>query len=448
MSNSILDAVSAVFVYRDQLFYIVRQNYLRAFPGYTAFPGGKVDAADLHIQTTIEKFKSLRSDLCAALLREMREELHFDMRTQNALEIIDSVDYLGVAITPDFNPYRFATHFFKITLNQLPSFKVDENEAALYGWKSPKELLDLYQRADLIAVPPIIHLLQTLNKNINCIEINDLDYSYDSRKQVPMIESIYGVKQLMPLSETLPPANRTNCFLIGDQLKFVIDPSPRDFDELKKLYNTIGAIQLAGVFLTHHHSDHHQYAPELAQQFACPIFLSQDTYNRLIKNYGDNYFLDRPIHICKEGDFITDSLSSPVRVYAIPGHDEGHLGLAPDNMKWFIVGDLFQGVGTVVVGGAEGDMSKYFNSLKKVILLKPKAVFPSHGIALGGVNILQKTLEHRIAREEQVLELAQQGLSAQDMLPKIYFDIPTYLHKYALKNIEAHLNKLKKEGRV
>jgi endoribonuclease LACTB2 len=448
MSNTILDAVSAVFVYRDQLFYIVRQNFLRAFPGYTAFPGGKVDAADLQTIIQHEKFKQLRPDLCAALMREMREELHFDMRSNTALEMIESIDYMGVAITPDFNPYRFATHFFKITLNQLPTFQVDENEAAQYGWKTPSELLALYQRAELIAVPPIIHLLQTLSSNINTIEIKNLDFSYDANTQVPMIESIYGVKQLMPLSETLPPANRTNCFLIGDDHSFVLDPSPRDFDELQKLYNTIGNIKLAGVFLTHHHSDHHQYAPELAQHYGCPLYLSQDTFDRLVKIHGQQYFLDRPIHICREGDVLTHSVASPVRVYAIPGHDEGHLGLAPDSMNWFIVGDLFQGVGTVVVGGAEGDMSKYFNSLKKVIQLKPKAVIPSHGIALGGVNILQKTLEHRIAREEQVLELANQGLSAQEMLQKIYFDIPSYLHKYALKNIEAHLNKLKKDNQI
>jgi glyoxylase-like metal-dependent hydrolase (beta-lactamase superfamily II) len=263
-----------------------------------------------------------------------------------------------------------------------------------------------------------------------------------------MIESIYGVKQIMPLSDTLPPANRTNCFLIGDDQKLLIDPSPRDFDELQKLYNTVGALKIAGVFLTHHHSDHHQYAPEAAQHYQCPIYLSQDTYERLCRIHGDSYFLTASIHICRDGDVLTKSVGSPVKVYAIPGHDEGHLGLAPDSMNWFLVGDLFQGVGTVVVGGNEGDMTKYFNSLKKVIALKPKAVIPSHGIALGGVNILEKTLEHRIVRESQILELAKQGLSCEEMLQKIYFDIPSYLHKYALKNIEAHFEKLKKEGRV
>ena len=61
-----------------------------------------------------------------------------------------------------------------------------------------------------------------------------------------------------------------------------------------------------------------------------------------------------------------------------------------------MAGDLFQGVGTVVIGEPEGNMQTYMETLKKVIKLNPKCVFPSHGIALGGSHILQKNLVTRI----------------------------------------------------
>ena len=40
------EAVAAIFVHEEDIFVIRRQEYLRAFPGYYAFPGGKVDPED------------------------------------------------------------------------------------------------------------------------------------------------------------------------------------------------------------------------------------------------------------------------------------------------------------------------------------------------------------------------------------------------------------------
>lgn len=40
------ESVSAVFVTKDSVYFIKRQNYLPIFPGYYATPGGKVDKTD------------------------------------------------------------------------------------------------------------------------------------------------------------------------------------------------------------------------------------------------------------------------------------------------------------------------------------------------------------------------------------------------------------------
>ena len=122
----------------------------------------------------------------------------------------------------------------------------------------------------------------------------------------------------------------------------------------------------------------------------------------------------------KEGDVVTSWLGQDVVVYEVPGHDKGQIALASRDMSWFIAGDLFQGVGTVVIGDDEGDMAEYFRTLEKVITLNPKVVFPSHGIGLGGVNILQNTLDHRRTRENQVMTMHQQGMSVDQMLEEIY----------------------------
>ena len=86
--------------------------------------------------------------------------------------------------------------------------------------------------------------------------------------------------------------------------------------------------------------------------------------------------------------------------------------------------------------------------MKKVIELDPKCVIPSHGIALGGVEILKKNLDHRQRREEQIFELYQVNSNIDELYKKIYFGLPESLRPYAIANIESHLDKLKEESRI
>ena len=151
------------------------------------------------------------------------------------------------------------------------------------------------------------------------------------------------------------------------------------------------------------------------------------------------------INIIQEGDIVTKWLGRNVIVHEVPGHDEGQLALAAEDMSWFIAGDLFQGVGTVVIGDDEGDMKKYFQTLEKVIALKPRVLFPSHGIGLGGTTILKNTLEHRLMREKQVLSFYQEGKTEDEMLETMYAHVDQRLWPYARKNIRKHIEKLKTE---
>src|SRR3546814_10346747 len=88
----------------------------------------------------------------------------------------------------------------------------------------------------------------------------------------------------------------------------------------------------------------------------------------------------------------------------------------PDELAWGIVGDLIQGIGTVVIAKPEGDMRKYFATLERLIALNPRVIIPSHGMALGTVYRLEETLKHRRQREQQVLSLWREGKDLETML--------------------------------
>lgn len=436
------ESVCAIFVYKDEVFSITRQNYLSVFPGYTAFPGGKVDKEDHSTKDTYKgELSKFDGYIMRALIREMNEEINFDL--EKNLSLIKSIDYVGLAITPEFNPYRFKNYYYRIELNEKVEFTVDPGEASESGWTSACALLSSFKRAEIMAVPPTVKLFNALEKNILFSEELDLSLDHCIETEVPMIESIYGVKQFLPLSHTFPPANRTNCFLIGDYKCVLIDPSPKDDIEMKRLIKHVSKYKVDEVFITHHHPDHHERSVDIAKTFGARIGLSQDTFERISFIYGDDYFEDLEVLFYKEGDVLTTSLGEDVQVYEVPGHDEGQLALAPRSMNWFLVGDLIQTVGTVVIGAPEGDMFKYFNSLEKVIALDPKFIIPSHGIAIGGVNKLSMTLKHRKLREEQIKKLKLDGKSNEEILSIVYEGLDPKLERYAMKTIVAHLKKLK-----
>jgi glyoxylase-like metal-dependent hydrolase (beta-lactamase superfamily II) len=135
-------------------------------------------------------------------------------------------------------------------------------------------------------------------------------------------------------------------------------------------------------------------------------------------------------------------------VVAVPGHDEGQLALMPDNRAWFLVGDLIQGIGTVVIAAPEGDMAQYFATLEHVIALKPRVIYPSHGGALGGTHYLEQALSHRRLREAQIKSLIDSGLSIEQTLGEVYKGLDPRLLPLARMNIESHLAKLRNEGQI
>lgn len=455
MSGKLRESVSAVFVSRKTpniadenpplLFTIKRQDYLSVFPGYTSFPGGKVDKEDK------EKLGdcpfSIDSTHWHALDREMEEELNFSLKEN--LKDIENIYLFGTAITPEFNPYRFKAHFYIVELKGAFPFEVDEGEAQSSQWSTAKELLAQYKKNQLMAVPPIVAMIQMLADETMPEGEQNLTLPHIEGREVPMIESLYGVKQFLPLSNTFPPAKRTNCFIIGDEpLRLLVDPSPKDSEEKEKLQRSLDKVGFDAFFISHHHPDHHEFLPELVGHYKKTVYMSKVTHEFITKKWGSDYLKGMNLHFLKEGDTLGTTLGRKLKVYEVPGHDEGQLALAPEDLSWFFAGDLIQTVGTVVVGDKEGDMAKYFKSLEKVIALRPSFVIPSHGIALGGTHKLEMTLKHRRHREKTIIELLKEGADEAKILETIYEGLDERLIKYARKTIKAHLEKIEKEGLI
>ncbi len=443
------ESVSAILIHEDDVFFIKRQSHLRAFPGYFSFPGGKVDKEDNREHKLSEQY-GIEARFLHALSRELDEELNFDLDHKDNQSLIKHISLLGEAITPDFNPHRFRNLYVKVYLNEKPSFSLDAGEIEKASWLKNEEAFEMYNNSKMLVVPPMITILEDLARDINSNKIIDPNLKYDSAKEVPMIRPVHGIRQFLPLSHTFPPANRTNCFLIGDTDYVLVDPSPSDKDELEKLINSIerevSFKDISKILLSHHHPDHHEFSTDIAKRFNLSMSMTEDTHRRILNKCGDEYFSCIKIDFIKEGDIICKDNGINVIALETPGHDEGQVSLLREDLAWCIVFDLIQTIGTVVVGDDEGDMKKYFDSLRRIIKLNADYIFPSHGIGIGGTHKLKATLKHRLEREQSISLYHNEGLNEDEILQKIYAQISPKLHKYALKTIRAHLNKIQLYG--
>jgi glyoxylase-like metal-dependent hydrolase (beta-lactamase superfamily II) len=111
---------------------------------------------------------------------------------------------------------------------------------------------------------------------------------------------------------------------------------------------------------------------------------------------------------------------------------------------------MVAGVGTIVIDPPEGDMDDYLASLERLLALAPSTLFPAHGPPLvDAAAKIQEYLDHRRWREERILAAWEGGLrDPEAMLPTVYDDAPPEAWPLATRQIEAHLVRLRRAGRI
>ena len=209
----------------------------------------------------------------------------------------------------------------------------------------------------------------------------------------------------------------TNTYLAGG---WVVDPGPDDAGHLDAV---LAHGPIDGIVLTHSHPDHAEGAPALAGRTGVEV----------VPGFGR-------------------SSVGPFRVIATPGHSPDHVSLVFGRVLF--AGDMVLGAGSVFVGGEEGSMAAYLDSLQRLRSLELDAILPGHGPVVWDPRAkLDEYLEHRLERERLVLEALSAGARTRDEVldrawSDVDFDAAPYLRGAAGLTLEAHLDKLDAEGRL
>jgi glyoxylase-like metal-dependent hydrolase (beta-lactamase superfamily II) len=212
----------------------------------------------------------------------------------------------------------------------------------------------------------------------------------------------------------------TNTYLAGG---WVIDPGPDDRAHLEAVLAAAGG-RVEGIVLTHGHGDHSDGAEALA---------SLAGLSEVVRPRGGER-------------------AGPLEAIPTPGHSPDHVSLLFGRVLF--AGDVVLGAGSVFVGGEEGSMTAYLDSLRRLRELSLDAICPGHGPVVWEPHAkLDEYLAHRLERERLVLEAIEAGAGTRDEVldrawSDVDFDAAPYLRFAARLTLDAHLDKLADEGRL
>lgn len=204
---------------------------------------------------------------------------------------------------------------------------------------------------------------------------------------------------------------------------WVIDPGPDDERHLEAVLAAAGG-RIEGIVLTHDHFDHSQGAPRLAA-------------------------LARGVPIRHPG---AGDDAGPFAAIASPGHSRDSVCLLYGRICFS--GDTVLGEGSVFIPGDGGGLTGYLAALERLLELELDAICPGHGPVVWDPHArVRHYIDHRLERERKVLDAIEAGARSDDeILERAWDDAPIdtvpMLRAAAAATLDAHLSKLREEGRL
>tara|TARA_B100001142_G_scaffold326994_1_gene383624 strand:+ start:1317 stop:2825 length:1509 start_codon:yes stop_codon:yes gene_type:complete len=449
-----------------------RSETMRAFPGYWAFPGGGVSRSDIEVTRFISNNSGAQDSAIVAVVREMSEELGV-VPSGNALRPVDQslreniladkkafltaissevivtdtscLRHISSRTTPPFGPVQFENTFFHLHIGDddfTPSLEV-QTEFTAFEWMKPTDMIQRWSQNEIRVAPPVVTLLMELDRTLKRFDGDMIQTSEDLQRRQPGRRSIlfaYGVEVVPVKTATLPPADHTNAYLVGDpEGEFVlVDPACHMREGMEELAEAVDRHkgELVALLFTHSHGDHIGDMDLLREAFDVPIWGSEYTSKTVA--------CDR---ILNDGDILQLG-KQEWTVLITPGHHPGHVCLS--SPAGIVAGDMVAGIGTILIPPGTGDMDVYIEQLERLRELKPHLLFPSHGPV---IPLPEKTLsyyiKHRKQRHQKVLEAVELGhKTISAIATEAYSDSPDAHPGLARDQTLAHLISHERMGLV
>jgi len=251
------------------------------------------------------------------------------------------------------------------------------------------------------------------------------------------------VGRVLGLNPGMMTGPGTNTYLVGRRDPILIDTGAGVPDYVPLLEGYLGGrgfTQPSRVLLTHRHRDHLGGVEQLRERFRGL---------RVSKMRHRDAGLPEPIDDLRDGEVVHGDGVTLLPVYT-PGHASDHLCYYLEEEHALFTGDVILGGSTTVIPADDGDLLDYLASLRRLLALDVRRIYPAHGPVIeDGPARIREYIDHRMLRERQILDaLADHVETIPDLVKRIYVDVAPALHPVAALSVESHLKKLAREHRA
>jgi glyoxylase-like metal-dependent hydrolase (beta-lactamase superfamily II) len=220
----------------------------------------------------------------------------------------------------------------------------------------------------------------------------------------------------------------TNSWIVARDPAYVIDPGPPIAAHIDALLAEVEARGgLGAILVTHDHHDHSGGVAMLVERTGAPLAAMRP---------------DAQIPL------VDGVVVGPLTALATPGHAADHAAFLTGRVCF--TGDAVLGEGSVFIAADPGALTGYLAALRRLRDLDLEFLAPGHGPLITDPRAkLDEYLAHRLERERRVIEALADGLRDRDeLLDRVWPQLPAELRPLAASTLAAHLAKLAEEGRL